>query len=279
MPFSFRKTSILAMALLGASLLPAQPARNRYALILEDSPVAAQFSRARMAEAASVNYARSLQQRQQSVRAALAQRGIVPTGSVTTLLNAVFVVAPEDSIADLKSIPGVQSVVPIRIYHRRLNRATALVNAPAAWSALGGVNNAGAGIKIGILDTGIDQQHPAFQDPSLPMPAGYPRCSGDDCAFTNNKVIVARSYVKQLAAGSSPLNPAADSRPDDFSPRDRSGHGTAVASTAAGHTNTGLVTISELRPRHTWGITKFTARRKSTTSRPTTSSSRPWKMR
>jgi len=248
MPFSFRKTSILAMALLGASLLPAQPARNRYALILEDSPVAAQFSRARMAEAASVNYARSLQQRQQSVRAALAQRGIVPTGSVTVLLNAVFVVAPEDSVADLKSIPGVQNVVPIRIYHRRLNRATALVNAPAAWSALGGVNNAGAGIKIGILDTGIDQAHPAFQDPSLPMPAGYPRCSGDDCAFTNNKVIVARSYVKQLAAGSSPLNPAADSRPDDFSPRDRSGHGTAVASTAAGHTNTGLVTISGVAP-------------------------------
>jgi minor extracellular serine protease Vpr len=248
MPFSFRPGWILAIALLGASLLPAQPARNRYALILEDPPVAAQFSRARMGEAVSVNYARSLQQRQQSVRAALAQRGIEPTGSVTALLNAVFVVAPEDSVADLKSIPGVKSVVPIRIYHRKLNRATALVNAPAAWSALGGVSNAGAGVKIGILDTGIDQQHPAFQDPSLPMPAGYPRCNGDDCAFTNNKVIVARSYVKQLAAGSSGLNPAADSRPDDFSPRDRSGHGTAVASTAAGHTNTGLVTISGVAP-------------------------------
>ena len=148
----------------------------------------------------------------------------------------------------MQSIPGVSSVVPIRTYHRKLNRATALVNAPAAWSALGGVNNAGAGVKIAILDTGIDQQHPAFQDPSLPMPAGYPRCNGDDCAFTNNKVIVARSYVQQLAAGSSPLNPAADSRPDDYSPRDRIGHGTAVASTAAGHTNTGLVTFSGVAP-------------------------------
>jgi len=36
-----------------------------------------------------------------------------------------------------------------------------------------------------------------------------------------------------LAAGSDPNNPAADSRPDDYSPRDRSGHGTATASCAA----------------------------------------------
>ena len=37
-----------------------------------------------------------------------------------------------------------------------------------------------AGIKIAILDTGIEQTHPAFQDDSLPMPAGYPLCSGGD---------------------------------------------------------------------------------------------------
>ena len=100
--------------------------------------------------------------------------------------------------------------------------------------ALGGVQNAGAGIKIAIIDTGIDPTHPAFQDASLAMPAGYPICSGTDCAFTSNKVIVARSYVRLAAAGTDPQNPAADSRPDDYSPRDRIGHGTAVASCAAG---------------------------------------------
>jgi minor extracellular serine protease Vpr len=257
MPSSFRKVSIVVMALLGASLLPAQAARNRYALILEDPPVAAQFSRQRMALAEGANYARSLEQRQQAVRGELARRGMEPTGSVTTLMNAVFVVAPEDSVADLKNIPGVKSVVPLRIYHRKLNRATALVNAPAAWSALGGPENAGAGVKIAILDTGIDPQHPAFQDPSLPMPAGYPLCDGADCTFTNNKVIVARSYVKQLAAGSSALNPAADSRPDDYSARDRVGHGTAVASTAAGYTNTGLVTFSGVAPKAYLGSYKI----------------------
>jgi uncharacterized protein (TIGR03437 family) len=43
-------------------------------------------------------------------------------------------------------------------------------------------------------------------------------------------VIVARSYVSTLAAGTNP----ADSRPDDNSARDLIGHGTAVASVAAG---------------------------------------------
>src|ERR1700686_11566 len=121
----------------------------------------------------------------------------------------------------------------------KLNRANQLLNGPAAWNGLGGIPNAGAGMKIAIIDTGIDQTHPAFQDSSLAMPAGYPICTGSECAYTNNKVIVAGSYVRQLAAGSDPNNPAADSRPDDYSPRDRSGHGTATASCAAAVSNTG----------------------------------------
>jgi uncharacterized protein (TIGR03437 family) len=113
---------------------------------------------------------------------------------------------------------------------------------------LGGIANAGQGIKVGILDTGIDQTHPAFQDSSLVAPAGFPKCTGTDCAFTSNKIIVARSYVSMLAAGTSASNPAAESRPDDISPRDRTGHGTAVASVVAGNTNTGLVTFSGMAP-------------------------------
>ncbi len=188
-------------------------AQTRYALILNDPPV---------------------ETRRQAVRAELAHRNISITGSTKILLNAVFVTAPKERLDELKSLPGVKGVVALRWRRLNLNRATQLVNAPAAWTALGGVQNAGAGIKIAIIDTGIDQTHPAFQDSSLAMPAGYPICSGSDCAFTSNKVIVARSYVRLVAAGRDPQNPAADSRPDDYSPRDRIGHGTAVASCAAG---------------------------------------------
>lgn len=246
---TYRAVLLALAVVLATGVCYAQYAANRYVLILEDPPVSARFtSKDKVRSAAAQTYAQQIQARQKALRTELASRKIQVTGSASTLLNAVFVAASKDRLAELKALPGVKAVMPVRRYTRKLNRATQLMNAPAAWNALGGVQNAGNGVKIAILDSGIDQTHPAFQDPSLPMPAGYPLCTGSDCAFTNNKVIVARSYVRQLAAGSSP-NPAADSRPDDYSPRDRDGHGTAVASCAAGIASSGTVSINGVAPK------------------------------
>ena len=107
--------------------------------------------------------------------------------------------------------------------NRKLDRALDLVHASAAWSALGGQQNAGKGVRIAILDTGIDQDQPAFQDAALQPPSGFPKGEID---YTSSKVIVARSYVAMLPFA---LVDASDSRPDDVTPRDRSGHGTAIA--------------------------------------------------
>jgi len=229
----------------------AQSTAQHYALILDDSPVAERFaSTAQAPSEAANNYRQQVQTKQEALRSQLTTRNIQVLGSVSTLLNAIFVVAPEERLNELKSLPGVKGVVAERRYRANLNRATQLVNAPAAWNTLGGAQNAGAGVKIAIIDNGIDQTHPAFQDSSLKTPDGYPICKTaypggtvldlPNCsAFTNNKVIVARSYIPILAAGSDPSNPAADSRPDDYLPRDRAGHGTAVASAAAAAPNTG----------------------------------------
>ena len=227
----------------------APPPSGRFILILEDPPLAERFtSKESLRSAEAKSYLKQIEARQRTLRNELKLRNIEVTGSVTTVQNAIFVIAPKERLNELKSLPGVKGVVPARRYHRNLNRAAQLVNGPAAWNLLGGIQNAGAGVKIAILDTGIDQSHPAFQDDSLPMPAGYPICNGADCAFTSNKVIVARSYVRQIAAGGAP-NPAADSRPDDYSARDRDGHGTAVASCAAANQNTGVVAFSGIAPK------------------------------
>ena len=225
---------------------------GRYALILNDPPVS-EFTRShRNAPLAAVeDHHRQIRSAQQSLRSELERRRYMVTGSVENVLNAVFVVATPDQVAELRSLPGVKAVRPLRRFHRNLDAAVKLVNAnPAAWNLVGGAGNAGAGVKIAVIDTGIDQTHPAFQDNSLSVPAGFPKCGvPSDCAFTNNKVIVARSYVQLLAAGTPP-NPAANSRPDDYSARDRSGHGTAVAMCAAGKTNTGPAdTITGMAPQ------------------------------
>ena len=226
-----------------------QVAMNRYALFLADPPVSARFaSRDEMQAVAGVAYRQRIEAGQASLRQELSRRNILVTGSVSTLLNAVFVAAGPERLAELESLPGVIGVRPLRRGKPTANKAVGLMNGPAAWATLGGQQKAGAGIKIAIIDTGIDQTHPAFQDSTLTAPAGFPLCTAghpEDCAYTNSKVIVARSYVRMLAAGTGP----ADSSPDDFSPRDRVGHGTAVAAIAAGAQNTGTVTFNGMAPK------------------------------
>jgi uncharacterized protein (TIGR03437 family) len=258
MPVNRVKRTLMILVAASVTVMPSfgQYARNRYALILQDEPVASRFTtRARMHSAAADGYRGQLAQRQNAVRQELSRRGVLIISSVSEVLNAVFVSAPPERAAELAAIPGVLGVRPMRKMHMELNKATQLMNAPAAWNlpAIGGQSHAGAGIKIGILDTGIDQNHPAFQDSSLAFPSGFPKCSGsaDACSYTNTKVIVARSYVSQIVIGNEadPNNPAADSVPDDYSPRDRIGHGSAVASCAAGNINTGSVTFSGMAPK------------------------------
>lgn len=238
-------------------LTSAQIASGRYTLILGDPPLAERLgSRLEAKSAKAEDYRRQIQQAQQKLRTQLESRHITVIGSADYIINGLFVEAAPDREEELRSLPGVKAVIPVRRYKRKLNRAVPLVNGPAAWNILGGVQNAGAGMKIAILDTGIDQNHPAMRDSSLPVPSGFPICQGQDCAFTSNKVIVARSYVRQLAAGASP-NPAT-SRPDDYSARDRIGHGTANASIAAGVTNTGpAATITGIAPKSYLGNYKI----------------------
>jgi subtilisin family serine protease len=250
-------TALLAAAIPGfGQIYPGQ-----YAVILKDAPVVARFaSREAMRGPDAGTYRRQVVAVQDAVHQQMDRRNIQVIASVDTVLNAVFVATTPDRLDEIRQIPGVLEVVPLRRIKPMLNRATQLVNAPAAWTALGGQGSAGQGIKVAVLDFGIDQTHPAFQDPSLPMPTGFPKCTDghpEDCAYTNNKVIVARSYVRMIAPGSNPSTPAADSRPDDYSPRDHEGHGTAIASVIAGNNATGTVTITGMAPKAYLGSYKI----------------------
>lgn len=212
----------------------AAPRSDRWIVILEEPPLAAQASSRE--DVRSRTFVAGAGQRialqQQTLRSRLSSKaGVRVNGSVDTLLNAMFISAPEDSIDEIRAMPGVERVLRERYYTRHDAKAAALVRAPGGWAAAGGEQNAGAGIKIGILDSGIDKNHPSFQDPGLAMPSGFPKCLAQHCdGFTSNKIIAARSFVELLAFPDSPVG----SRPDDYTPRDRVGHGTAVASIAAG---------------------------------------------
>ncbi|HLK68170.1 MAG TPA: S8 family serine peptidase [Bryobacteraceae bacterium] len=259
MTLHFRKplflTSLCLVCLFPAAAQQQRTSRH-YAVILEDPAVAERFpTRDAASSVEAQNYRGQIRQRQSSLKQELAVRRFNVVGSVDTLSNAIFVATTPDRAAELTAMPGVRGVIEMRPMKPRLSAATSLANAPVAWTALGGQTNAGAGIEVGVIGSGIDQNHPSFQDSSLAMPEGFPKCTDnfpEDCKYTNNKVIVARSYVRELSVGSSSDATAVanDSGPDDYSPRDRSGEGTAIASVIAGNLVSGpAVPFSGMAPK------------------------------
>ena len=224
---------LLALAL--PSFLVAGPGVSRWTVVLSDPPlpVAAKTRSVDVRESSAT--ATAMLARHKKVEDEIASRGVRISSSSTVLLNSVFIHATEREAIALRSIPGVLRVIPQRKYKPKMAKALDLINAPAAWTKLGGESNAGAGVLIGVIDSGIDVNHPVLKDATLKAPSGFPICKPADCAYTSGKVIVARSYIDLVAINSDQLL----SRPDDLSPRDHIGHGTAVAAVAAGLRTTG----------------------------------------
>src|SRR3989454_398808 len=98
------------------------------------------------------------------------------------VLNAIAVQLNGHSMTHLLNAPGANWVVPDYLFHLEMNRSPTLIGAPVLWNAVGGQSNAGAGVKIGIIDTGIDQTHPFLTDNTLPALAGFPKCDAIDSA-------------------------------------------------------------------------------------------------
>lgn len=159
--------------------------------------------------------------------------------SADTVSNSLFVAVDDARAAALASVPGVRRVYQDRLRKRLLDRAVVVNKITEAWDRVGD-DKAGEGVKIAIIDTGVDITHEALRDGGLALPDSYPRTNAPaDEAYTNHKVIVARSYVSLLSR-----------RDPDNSARDHMGHGTALAVVAAGMRSAGpLATIQGVAPR------------------------------
>ncbi|MCC6367046.1 MAG: S8 family serine peptidase [Bryobacterales bacterium] len=197
-----------------------------YIVELKEEPAARYAMKTRSAFSAR---RAAMQSRRSAVRAsqmAFRRSASIPDKQVVhtmdTVVNALVLQIPGSEAKRLSTNPDVRKVYPVHEMTFTMDKALPLLNVPAVWQAIGGSSNAGAGVKIAIIDTGIDETHPAFQAPSLSLPAGFPKYDNvADIGQTNRKVIVARNYTAAL-------HPAAVDLEDQV------GHGTAVAMVAAG---------------------------------------------
>jgi hypothetical protein len=268
---------LVAISLLALLVLSAAPAlavetdgfakgRNAYIVVMNDPPAVAYEGGVRGIPATAPqageklnpnranvrNYAAHLRSQHNNALAAAGAPADAKLYDYVYSLNGFAAVLSGAQATAISKLPSVMFV------ERDESRELETENSPdflgltepgGLWSELGGQSSAGEDVIVGIIDTGIWPEHPSFSDQAdfadRPGNSGralrvydaptdwYGTCdtgeqwSKDDC---NNKLIGARYYRKGALASSVITE-------DYLSPRDRDGHGTHTASTAAGNGN------------------------------------------
>ncbi|HQH71977.1 MAG TPA: S8 family serine peptidase, partial [bacterium] len=182
-------------------------------------PITSPGFTARRAQISGYEREMRAQQDRLAERILSAAPGAVIGGRFTRLVNALTVEASPETWDRIRSLPGVAYLAPVRRMYPLLTQSGELMKLPQAWSRLGGESNAGAGMLIAVIDTGIDVTHPAFSPDGFTYPDGFPK---GDPNFTNAKVIVARVFP-----------PSSPGPKGDTSLFPWSGHASNVASIAA----------------------------------------------
>jgi len=174
---------------------------------------------------ASVSYLRTLATAQRALQSRIVTA--IPAATVhwrySVVANGLAVVVPRSELARLQTLRGA-TVWPSLRYRSLGAQAPQLIGATTVWGPT--LASAGSGVKIAIVDDGIDQSHVFFDPSAYGYPQGFPR---GNTAFTTPKVIVAKAFA--------PPKPAWKYAATPFDPQN-SDHATHVAGTAAGNHDT-----------------------------------------
>ncbi len=160
--------------------------------------------------------------------------GATVLGRTGRASNVVMLEVDAKALPKLAANPAVVSISPVRNYEMDLDETVPYIGG----TAVHGAGFDGTGVRVAVLDSGIDYTHVAFGGPGTlaAYEAAYgtgpadPRNTTLDGLFPTAKVIGGYDFVGEFwtgAAGSPPLAPDPDPIPLD-------GHGTHVADIIGG---------------------------------------------
>ena len=150
------------------------------------------------------------------------------------ILNAVAMPLSLEEAQLIAALPGVKDVQPVRMAELATDAGPAWVGAPLVWddpTLRDSSTSMGEGVVIGVMDTGINFDHPSFaSDPAIsgdpyvyPVPAQYFGVCQTTVLPCNDKVIGAYYLSNGNGIASATI------------PEDTNGHGSHTASIASGN--------------------------------------------
>ena len=184
-----------------------------------------------------------LRSQQDGLRGSIESLGGTVVANYQAAYNGIKVRIAHDRVKELAALPGVVAVRPLQLMKPDNVRGVPLIGTPAVWQSLG---LHGEGVKIAIIDTGIDYTHANFGGPGTAaaytaaharetVPAD-PRLFGPSAPRVKGGIdLVGDNYdpsADPLLPDGKP-NPKLTPQPDP-NPLDCNGHGSHVAGTAAG---------------------------------------------
>jgi subtilisin family serine protease len=172
-----------------------------------------------------------LRRTQDSLKGGISRAGGKVLKQYQDAYNGIKVRVSLDEVARLAALPGVVAVRSIPRVSRTLTHAVPFTGTPAAWGDFGVT---GAGIKIAIIDSGVDYTHADFGG------AGTPEAFADndptiieDGSFPTAKVAGGYDFVGDDYDPEDPDHATPEPDPDPID-CGLGGHGTHVAGIAAG---------------------------------------------
>ncbi|MBK8048424.1 MAG: S8 family serine peptidase [Anaerolineales bacterium] len=225
-----------------ASAADAGELQLAWMLELDGAPAAQIFAAQRAGTATSAAEAvfttqrqiATLEAAQAALRAHLKTMGVPVLYTVQRVYNGVAVLAPASLRGRLHDLPGVKAVHWLAPMTPDNVTSVPYIGAPALWQDGAQLGVRGEGVRIAIIDTGIDYLHVDFAGPGSGYLANDTTRLGDVPGFPGPRIVGGYDFAGNLydANPSSPIfRPIPQPDPD---PMDCYGHGTHVAGTAAG---------------------------------------------